>query len=84
MDRNQISTQLRQLLSTIFHIPVIMEPEFSLDDPWERHLNSLDLVALVVECEREFQVTITDEQAEGIDTFNDLVTIIHDAKAIAA
>ncbi len=43
--------------------------------------DSLDTVELIMEFEKEFDITIPDDQAEGITTVKDAVDYIEKAKA---
>lgn len=49
---------------------------------WESHLSddlgadSLDIVELILEFEREFDINIPEDQAEGIKTVGDIVTYL--------
>ena len=43
-------------------------------------LDSLDTVELIMEFEKEFGITIPDDQAEGIKTVNDAVAYIENNK----
>ena len=54
---------------------------FDMTQPIDTWLDSLDLIEFVMECEKHFQITISDEAIESLSTFNDLVNLI--ANAIA-
>ncbi len=47
------------------------------------HMDSMELIQTVVDCERHFNLKINDEAVESLVTFDDLINLIHDAKAIA-
>lgn len=53
-------------------------------DKVSSHMDSLELIQMVMDCETRFEIKINDAQAEAIETFDDLINIICNAKAIAA
>lgn len=42
------------------------------------YADSLDLVEIVIECEKEFSYPITDDKAQNLKTVGDLVNLIKD------
>lgn len=42
------------------------------------YADSLDLVEIVIECEKEFSYPITDDKAQNLKTVRDLVNLIKD------
>jgi acyl carrier protein len=46
-------------------------------------LDSLDQIHLVMDCESRFAVSIPDEKSGAIETYDDLINLLCDAKAIA-
>lgn len=48
------------------------------------HADSLDIVSLVMEIEDLLEVTVTDDQLEGLRTVADVIRMVDDAKAAAA
>ena len=42
------------------------------------YADSLDLVEIVIECEKEFSYPITDDRAQNLKTVGDLVNLIKD------
>lgn len=54
-----------------------------LSDKISNHLDSLEHVQLIVDCENTFDIKIPDEKAEETETFLDIIDLICNAKAIA-
>ena len=53
--------------------------EASVEDTFEDlYADSLDLVEIVIECEKEFSYPITDDKAQNLKTVGDLVNLITD------
>ena len=42
------------------------------------YMDSLDLVEIIIECEKEFSYPITDDKAQNLKTVGDLVNLITD------
>lgn len=42
------------------------------------YADSLDLVEIIIECEKEFSYPITDDKAQNLKTVGDLVNLIKD------
>ena len=42
------------------------------------YMDSLDLVEIIIECEKEFSYPITDDKAQNLKTVGDLVNLIKD------
>ncbi len=61
----------------------IDESEITLEAELDKDLgiNSLDVYELVVSCEEEFNIEITDETARTFVTVNDVVTYLESALA---
>ena len=45
-------------------------------------MTSLDFMAIIMETEREFSITISEEEAEKINTFGDLVALVQKSKKV--
>ena len=53
--------------------------EASVEDTFEDlYADSLDLVEIIIECEKEFGYPITDDKAQNLKTVQDLVNLITD------
>ena len=53
--------------------------EASEEDTFEDlFADSLDLVEIIIECEKEFSYPITDDKAQNLKTVGDLVNLIKD------
>ena len=66
--------RVRALVARAFDRPVA---EITPGTHFYRDLDdSLELVELVVECEEHFDVTLPDEEARGVETVGQLVTLI--------
>jgi acyl carrier protein len=56
-------------------------PALKGDQPFsELHLNSLDLIEIVIAVEDEFLINIEDEEAEKLKTIDDVVKLIYEKK----
>lgn len=42
------------------------------------YIDSLDLVEIIIECEKEFSYPITDDKVQNLKTVGDLVNLIED------
>ena len=42
------------------------------------YIDSLDLVEIIIECEKEFSYPITDDKVQNLKTVGDLVNLIKD------
>lgn len=42
------------------------------------YMDSLDLVEIIIECEKEFSYSITDDKVQNLKTVEDLVNLIKD------
>ena len=57
----------------------VLGVEASEEDTFEDlFADSLDLVEIVIECEKEFSYPITDDKAQNLKTVGDLVNLIKD------
>lgn len=74
----EIEKKLKNILADKYDIGVDplqpLKEEANLQD--EYGLDSLDFVELIMECEKEFNISIPDDKAEGLKTFNQVVTAI--------
>ena len=53
--------------------------EATKEDTFEDlYADSLDLVEIIIECEKEFSYPITDDKAQNLKTVGDLVNLITD------
>ncbi len=53
--------------------------EASVEDTFEDlYADSLDLVEIIIECEKEFSYPITDDKVQNLKTVQDLVNLITD------
>lgn len=57
----------------------VLGVEASVEDTFDSlYVDSLDLVEIIIECEREFSYPITDDKAQNLKTVGDLVNLIKD------
>ena len=57
----------------------VLGVEASEEDTFEDlYADSLDLVEIIIECEKEFNYPITDDKAQNLKTVGDLVNLIKD------
>ena len=57
----------------------VLGVEASEEDTFEDlFADSLDLVEIIIECEKEFSYPITDDKAQNLKTVGDLVNLIKD------
>ena len=57
----------------------VLGVEASEEDTFEDlYADSLDLVEIIIECEKEFSYPITDDKAQNLKTVGDLVNLIKD------
>ena len=57
----------------------VLGVEASEEDTFEElFADSLDLVEIIIECEKEFGYPITDDKAQNLKTVEDLVNLIKD------
>ena len=57
----------------------VLGVEASEEDTFEDlFADSLDLVEIIIECEKEFNYPITDDKAQNLKTVGDLVNLITD------
>ena len=57
----------------------VLGVEASEEDTFEDlYMDSLDLVEIIIECEKEFSYPITDDKAQNLKTVGDLVNLIKD------
>lgn len=57
----------------------ILGVEATEEDTFEDlYMDSLDLVEIIIECEKEFSYPITDDKVQNLKTVEDLVNLIKD------
>ena len=57
----------------------VLGVEASEEDTFEDlYADSLDLVEIIIECEKEFSYPITDDKVQNLKTVEDLVNLIKD------
>lgn len=57
----------------------ILGIEATEEDTFEDlYMDSLDLVEIIIECEKEFSYPITDDKVQNLKTVEDLVNLIKD------
>ena len=57
----------------------ILGVEATEEDTFEDlYMDSLDLVEIIIECEKEFSYPITDDKVQNLKTVGDLVNLIED------
>ena len=73
MDREEIKKKLIPLIERItWENDIKEESQFNYD----LGFNSLDAVDLIIDTEREFGISIPDEQAEKVKTVKDAIDLI--------
>jgi acyl carrier protein len=79
---NEIEGQLAALIAQLTGLQLVA---VDLDASWRTlGLDSLDLLALLLDCERAFAVSIPDEQALRLRSGRDVAACIRDALASPA
>jgi len=71
--KEQVFERFKKVVYTTTFTEEITE-ETTLDDDLD--MESLDVVELVMECEKEFQIDIPDAQIEGVNTVGQLFEIV--------
>lgn len=57
----------------------VLGVEASVEDTFDDlHVDSLDLVEIIIECEQEFGYPIKDDKVQNLKTVGDLVNLIKD------
>ena len=57
----------------------VLGVEATEEDTFEDlYMDSLDLVEIIIECEKEFSYPITDDKVQNLKTVEDLVNLIKD------
>lgn len=81
MDREIVFTKVRSALAEALDLP---QEEIEEDSRFKEDLeaDSLDLVELLLEMEREFGFKVSDEEASEILTVRDAVQLILDKTAV--
>lgn len=81
MDRSGVFARVREALAEALEIP---EDEISEESRFKEDLDadSLDLVELLLEMERQYSFKVSDEEAAEVETVGDAVDLII-AKAAA-
>lgn len=76
-----MSTIAEQVTKIIADKLAIDENEITPGSDFKKDLraDSIDLVELIMEFERAFETSITDEQAEGIKTVGDAISFLEKA-----
>jgi len=75
MNKEEIEIRVRAILARLAHV----EPKF--DQPFKASkIDSLDLVELMIECEREFDIFIPDRELADCTTLNQMVDLIYSKK----
>lgn len=74
MDTHEILEKLQAIINRI----VLSEAQLHLEQDLYKELkaDSLSVVEIVMACEEEFQIMFEDEDAQKINTVNDLINII--------
>lgn len=78
MDKAAILDQLSQLVSSLKGEPVSLGSDSSLQDDLE--MDSVELMELIVGLEDHFQVEISDETIDQLDTVGDLIEVIKEQR----
>lgn len=78
MDKAAILDQLSQLVSSLKGESVLIRSDCSLQDDLE--MDSVELMELIVGLEDHFQVEISDEAIDQLDTVGDLIEVIKEQR----
>jgi acyl carrier protein len=78
-----IATRVRRAIAKELHVDVekVVDAARLKRDLAADHI---DVVTIVMEIEDLLEVTVTDDQLERLATVADFITMVHDAKAVAA
>jgi len=71
--REEVFETLKKVIANSASAEEITE-QTTLENDWG--LDSIDILYLSYECEKEFQITISDEEVEKLTTVGDLLNII--------
>ena len=75
MERKEIEERFRKIVVDILNVE---ESELKVGAAFEKDLyaDSLDSIEIVIETEREFGISISDEEAEKVITYGDALDLI--------
>lgn len=75
MERKEIEERFRKIVVDILNVE---ESELKVGAAFEKDLyaDSLDSIEIVIETEREFGISISDEEAEKVVTYGDALDLI--------
>lgn len=68
-----IEEKVINIVSEVISVDAKSEDTFE-----DLYADSLDLVEIIIECEKEFSYPITDDKAQNLKTVGDLVNLIKD------
>lgn len=68
-----IEERVIDIVNDILGVEAIEEDTFE-----DLYMDSLDLVEIIIECEKEFGYPITDDKVQNLKTVEDLVNLIKD------
>jgi acyl carrier protein len=77
MDREQIKKTFYSILNSSGYKPGDIDESFSFNN--DLGMDSLEMVELIIEVEKKFNIAVTDEQMENMhhSTVGDAIDIIH-------
>ena len=75
MERKEIEERFRKIVVDVLNVE---ESELKVGAAFEKDLyaDSLDSIEIVIETEREFGISISDEEAEKVITYGDALDLI--------
>ena len=77
MKLEEIRERFTEILSDQLDIPETkIAPEMKFRE--DLRADSLDLLELIMECEDDFEISITDEEAEGIATVQEAIDFLYE------
>jgi len=67
-----------QIRNKVVEIATQLNEDVTLEEPIMNQLDSLDIVELVMELEKEWNIAISDSEADNVQKLEDFVDIIYD------
>lgn len=68
---NDVASKVKSIVSRVTDVPV---SRLSLNGGYYR--DELDQVQVIMECEKEYEITIPEDQVENIETLGDLISYL--------
>jgi len=67
-----------QIKNKVLEIACDIDMDVTLDEPITNHLDSLDMVELVMDIEKHWNIAITDSETDNVQKLEDFVDIVYD------